>query len=361
MKKVLFITNIAAPYKVDFFNCLSTFVDLYVLFERRKNKIRQDSWLKMDNFKFNCKFLNHETMKCRFVKEIIKKNGFDFIVLNCYYTKFERKLISFFKRHKIRYVISSDGGYIKKDNFLKKGIKHFYLSNAEFYFSPSLETDKYLRHYAGECKIYRYPFTSVSNGDLMKNVITSEEMSDIKKDLGINEEKVVVGVGSFIHRKGWDMLLNAIDCDEIGYYIIGGKAPENYLDIVKTRNLTNVHFVEFLDKESVFKYYKAANAFVLPTREDIWGLVINEALACGLPIITTDMCLCGKALVIDDYNGFILKLSSKTFLMDLNTTIHKVIYNKNYLQLRANALITAKKFTIEEMAKCYGEVFTNEK
>lgn len=30
---------------------------------------------------------------------------------------------------------------------------------------------------------------------------------------------------------------------------------------------------------------------MLPTREDIWGLVINEAMACGLPVISTDMCL----------------------------------------------------------------------
>lgn len=45
------------------------------------------------------------------------------------------------------------------------------------------------------------------------------------------------------------------------------------------------------------KYYKAADLFVLPTREDIWGLVINEAMAYGLPIITTDKCVAGVQLL----------------------------------------------------------------
>lgn len=63
--------------------------------------------------------------------------------------------------------------------------------------------------------------------------------------------------------------------------IVGGGEEENqYRQYIADHNLENVQLVGFKQKEEIFEYYKAADLFVLPTREDIWGLVINEAMAC---------------------------------------------------------------------------------
>ncbi len=43
----------------------------------------------------------------------------------------------------------------------------------------------------------------------------------------------------------------------------------------------------FAIKKKVFEYYKMSDVFFFPSREDIWGLVINEAMSCGLPVIAT--------------------------------------------------------------------------
>ena len=43
--------------------------------------------------------------------------------------------------------------------------------------------------------------------------------------------------------------------------------------------------MDFQNQEVVRKYYEASAVFVHPTREDIWGLVINEAMAAGVPVI----------------------------------------------------------------------------
>ena len=51
----------------------------------------------------------------------------------------------------------------------------------------------------------------------------------------------------------------------------------------------------------------ASDLFVLPTREDIWGLVINEAMSFGLPIITTRKCIAGTELITDGENGYLLE------------------------------------------------------
>ena len=55
----------------------------------------------------------------------------------------------------------------------------------------------------------------------------------------------------------------------------------------------NVYFIEFKKSEELNEYYKAADIFVHPTREDIWGLVVNEAMAKGLPVVTTNNVLQG--------------------------------------------------------------------
>ena len=52
----------------------------------------------------------------------------------------------------------------------------------------------------------------------------------------------------------------------------------------------------------------------MPTREDIWGLVINEAMAYGLPIITTDNCLAGLELIKNEENGYIIPVNNTELL-----------------------------------------------
>ena len=121
-------------------------------------------------------------------------------------------------------------------------------------------------------------------------------------------QKNVLTVGQFIHRKGFDILLKAhqYNDDDVALIIIGGSPTEEYLKIIKDYNLKNVYFIEFQKKSVLAQYFKAADLFVLPTREDIWGLVINEAMGYGLPVITTENCVAGIELIEDGINGYIV-------------------------------------------------------
>jgi glycosyltransferase involved in cell wall biosynthesis len=64
-----------------------------------------------------------------------------------------------------------------------------------------------------------------------------------------------------------------------------------------------VDFVGFLQREQLARCYALAEMFVLPTHSDTWGLVVNEAMACGLPIVCTDVAGCVRDLVQDGWNG----------------------------------------------------------
>lgn len=173
-------------------------------------------------------------------------------------------------------------------------------------------------------------------------------------------KKVAIAVGQFIHRKGFDVLLNAwARCNkEYELYIIGAEPTKEYLDFKEKLHLDNVHFEGFKTKEELKYYYQAADLFVFPTREDIWGLVVNEAMANGLPIITTDKCVAGLELIEDGENGYIVPVENIdmlarkiTFLLQ-NDSLRKIMAQKS--------LEYIKRYTIENMVVAHLKIIRSE-
>jgi glycosyltransferase involved in cell wall biosynthesis len=67
-----------------------------------------------------------------------------------------------------------------------------------------------------------------------------------------------------------------------------------------------VRFAGFAHREQLAVYYALAEAFVFPTHTDPWGLVVNEAMACGIPIVASDAGGCVVDLVQDGWNGYVV-------------------------------------------------------
>ena len=67
-----------------------------------------------------------------------------------------------------------------------------------------------------------------------------------------------------------------------------------------------VRFCGFVHREELAELYALAEALVFPTHSDPWGLVVNEAMACGLPIIASEVAGCVPDLVENAENGFVV-------------------------------------------------------
>ena len=114
-----------------------------------------------------------------------------------------------------------------------------------------------------------------------------------------------------------------------------------------------MHFVDFQGKNSLKKYYQSADVFILPTREDIWGLVINEAMANGLPIITTDRCIAGLELVSPNENGYIVPVNN---INSLREAIYAIFQDETTLGEMSNvSLRKIGGYTIEKMVAAHLE------
>lgn len=365
--KVLFVTNIPVPYRIDFYNELGKKVDLTVVFEA---KGAADQGIKFNyNFdeikNFKAIFLSDGNIKENKINwSIFKaiKGNYDRIVLTSYSYMTEMALLIYFKFRRIPYYLSSDGGIIKyKEIKLKKWYKTFLISGAKGYFSPSDMSDKYLEHYGAKKNIiYRYPFTSYKKSNHIGKIITEKEKEKLKTKLNIKEKYLILGVGQFIYRKGWDLLLNAMEgiSDEVALCLIGGKPTEEYKRIVAEKKLQHVYFMDFMKNEELSEYYKAADIFVLPTREDIWGLVINEAMNYGLPVITTNACVAGQELVENYKNGFILNIKNENEISrNLNKKLSLFFETPEIKQkMGKESLKMIEEYSIENMAVAYSRV-----
>lgn len=356
--KVLWLTNIPSPYRVDFFNELGKLCELTVLFEKKSSKERDSSWLNYRVEHFEAVFLKGKSVGvaealCPSVIKWLKKD-YDQIIVTNFSDLTGMMAILWLKLHRKRYALESDGGFPGNGKGLREGIKRFFISGAQRYFSTAETHDKYYLTYGAEKdKIVRYPFTSLADKDILPEPISDEEKQRIRKELGISEKFVALAVGQFIYRKGYDVLIRAsAGVPNVGVYIVGGDAPQEYLKLLKEVGATNVHFVSFKQKSELERYYLASDIFVHPTREDIWGLVINEAMAKGLPVVTTERCIAGQEMLSGLSCGRIVPVGDSCALsagMDELLSCNK--------ETKEVVLSVASKYTIESMARCHIDEF----
>lgn len=132
---------------------------------------------------------------------------------------------------------------------------------------------------------------------------------DTRRELGIRGF-VLLYVGQMIGRKGIVQLGDALGTlspanrARLSLLMVGGDLPpegQSALD----RSGVSFTSVPFVQPAELPKYYAAADAFVFPSLADEWGIVINEALASGLPIVASPHAGATADLVRDGVNGIV--------------------------------------------------------
>jgi glycosyltransferase involved in cell wall biosynthesis len=142
--------------------------------------------------------------------------------------------------------------------------------------------------------------------------LSPSERARIRADLGLRGITFVY-VGRFLLGKGLVFLLDAFaalqqsDVEQTSLLLVGDGPDEALLrDACRTKSLENVVFTGFQDADTVQQLYGSSDVFVFPTLGDTFGLVVSEAMACGLPVISTSAVGEIRDRVIDGVNGFIV-------------------------------------------------------
>ena len=351
--QVLFITQNEAPFRMKWMDELAKYIDVTVF---HVGEYQGEVNPKFINYKLKrAHSLNISRMiftKKIFRYSVINSQVYDLLILDGYGFFAQQLLLFKLKLAKKKYVISVDGGFIpKNENKLKKAVKKFFMSGALAYLSTSAQTDEFIKYYAGKkVIIYRHLFSSLMSKDI-KGAATFEEKTRLRKNLKLEDCFTIIAVGRFLHIKGFDILLRAIEdvTSNVHVIIIGANRCDRYKEFLNARNRDKVTFIDFCDSSTLEKYYKASDIFVLPTRGDVWGLVVGEAMAYGLPIITTYRCLAGVAMIKNNINGFLVESESSSQLAE---TI-EILANDPGLchQMSVNNVELIKRYAIDNAVK----------
>lgn len=361
--RILFLANVPSPYRVAFFDELSTSCDLTVLYQLHASAERDKQWAAPQRGQYQAVFLRgHSTdvdkAICPGVLSWLTRE-WDAIIICGNSSPTELMAIFWCKLRHIPYCLEADGAFVKEGGGAKEWLKRRSIRGAALYFSTCRELDRYYLHYGAEAgAIRRYHFSSLQKRDILPAPISREEKAHYRKKLQIPEDKMLLAVGQFIPRKGFDVLLNAANTMDkhIGIYIVGGEPTEEYLAFARENDLTNVHFVGFKTKEALEDYYLAADLFVHPTREDIWGLVVAEAMSYGLGVVTTGRCNAGLELIENGKNGYLVPVDD---VHALRQTLSEAIVHS--AALGAAALETIRPYTIEAMAADHLRILADRK
>lgn len=359
MKRILFLTNYASPYRVRFFDELGKSAQVTVLYSDRRGTLshRDEKWFEEGEGGFRGVQLSGPIGKgrrtlCVSVLPWLKRD-YDAIIVAGYSSPTAILAMLWMRLMGIPFYMEIDGGLIRESSGLRYQIKRFLVRLPSGWLTTGKYPTRFLTHYGADPeRIIEYPFSSLFAADILPEVPTVAQKQALREKLGIPEKRMILAVGQFIYRKGFDILLRGAKNlpTDVGIYIVGGEADERYLRLRQELGLEkDVHFWGFRTREQLVELYKAADLFCLPTREDIWGLVVGEAMAFGLPVVTTEQCVAGMELVENGVNGYLVPIEDPDALSE---SLNKVLSSDMEAMGRAS-LEKIQGYTIENMARAH--------
>jgi glycosyltransferase involved in cell wall biosynthesis len=177
------------------------------------------------------------------------------------------------------------------------------------------------------------------------NRLGSERIA-LRKRLGLPENAVVfLFMGKLIEKKHPDHVLQAWQSlpDELksrGALLFGGSGAMFEELSTLARGDSRVVFAGFLNRNQLPEAYTVSDVLVLPSDQgETWGLVVNEAMASGLPAIVSDRVGCGPDLVHDGDTGYVYPFADIKRLSDIMAKMILESGHREYLGRKAAVLV----------------------
>ena len=167
--------------------------------------------------------------------------------------------------------------------------------------------------------------------------------------------KAFLYLGRLINLKGVDILIKAfslVKSEDWCLILVGNGDKENELmDLIHKLKIpaNKILFHPFVNSVDVNQVLVAADVFILPSREDGWGVVLNEAASLGKPLIASTMVGAAWHLIHEGENGFKFKSNDE---YDLFSKMKKYIDNPDLaINQKSNSIEIFNSYSSEVMAK----------
>lgn len=264
------------------------------------------------------------------IAEILARNaaGFDAFIVTGWYLKSYLQAARACRTGGVPVMVRGDSQLCTPRSLLKKLAmevrQRWLLRRFDGFLSVGQRHREYLRHYGvAETKIFHVPhivdnewFERIAGPTRQRRTVMRQEWEAEECDL------VALFVGKFISKKRPADLLRAMSILRrstpgfgiVGVYIGAGEM-ETELRQIAAREGLRAYFPGFKNQSELPISYAAADVLVLPSDgAETWGLVVNEAMACGLPAIVSNAVGCGPDLIDEGKTGFTFRVGDTTHL-----------------------------------------------
>ena len=180
----------------------------------------------------------------------------------------------------------------------------------------------------------------------------------VRSELGISQDEIlIVACGRINVVKGWDLILDAFKvfsmrCQKASMYFVGDGEDRGRLlrKAAESKLEKSVKITGYLQSQEVARYLNAADLVVVGSHMEGWSLVMLEALACGKPIVSTDVSG-ARDMIIEGGNGYIVeKRDPKRFTEAMVLAL--TLTQPEHISLRI-----AERYAVANLAKDLGSLW----
>lgn len=332
---IIFITNLPAFYKLNLFNRIAKFKKLMVVFTHEQHKQRNaDFCIGERNFEYLSIANKNGWVKLACIHQLIKGAQYNQLILGGWdhYTLWFAAFLSPLVKNA---VIVESSIHDSKIKGIKGRVKKIFLQRiSKAYVSGKSQADL--------CMGLGF------NGALVKTKgvgIFNLTPQPVFQPRDVVKNFIYVGRLSPEKNLAW-LVTTFNELPNLRLTIVGYGPSENYLKSIAAENTS---FLGAIPNRELYRIYQQNDVFILPSLSEPWGLVVEEALNNGLPVIVSDKVGCAQEIV-NNTNGIIFNLDDPK---GLNNAIIKMLDIDFYNTLRFNISRFDFEKIAEEQVKCY--------
>jgi 1,2-diacylglycerol 3-alpha-glucosyltransferase len=322
-RRLVLITEIIAPYRIPVFNALARRpeLDLQVIFLAKTDEGLRQWRVCMDEIHFSYQILpswrgrvgKHNLLINRGLRSALNKLRPRIVICGGYSYAASWEALLWARRHRVEFVLWSES--TRQDargrRSLVEWLKTYFLRRCDRFVVPGKASLDYLRLLTSPSANISTAPNAVDNSWFAVQAGNSRRHATEFRQTMKLPSRFILFVGRLVPEKGvFDLLAAYAKLDnglrsEVGLVFAGDGSARTELERQATQIATGaVCFPGFAQREDLAKLYALAEFLVLPTHSEPWGLVVNEAMACGLPIIASNVAGCLADLVDDGWNGY---------------------------------------------------------
>lgn len=313
----IIVTNIPAFYKINLYNEINRKCKLHVIFIDSNESDRNSDFISGD-IEFDYTVLSGNLKsKIKEAKSIIDSIDYDELIIGGWDHPILWHLAFTYPKHKNSMFIESSY-FDSTTSGLKGFIKKLFINRISKVYASGKSQKKITDSLGFK------GHTKITKGVGIFNYI-DQPLYQLRKVV-----KDFLYVGRLVEVKNLKLLINVFNSfPELNLHIIGFGELETSLKSIANNN---IHFHGAVENKKLSEYYQKFDVFILPSIIEPWGLVVEEALNNGMPVIVSNRVGCAEE-IINDNNGCLFHYDDPD---DLRRAIKKMTEIGYYNNLRYN-------------------------